>query len=142
MDGYGRIMINRICYKAHRLSWEIFNNKGIPSGMCILHNCPKEDNRKCVNPEHLRIGTPFENMQDRKKKGMYKCGKDHPLAKNPSFAARGSKCGNSKFSEKEVIEMRKIYSLGKHSLSQLGRMFKCKHSTIRRIVKREGWTHI
>ena len=44
----------------HRASWRLHNGK-IPKGMFVLHKC---DNPLCVNPEHLYIGTQFNNMKD------------------------------------------------------------------------------
>jgi hypothetical protein len=38
----------------------------IPKDMVIMHKC---DNRKCINPEHLKLGTLQENNQDRINKG-------------------------------------------------------------------------
>ena len=46
---------------AHRYSWEIFNNKKIPKGLCVLHKC---DTPECINPRHLFIGTQQENIKD------------------------------------------------------------------------------
>ena len=45
----------------HRVSYEVFNGT-IPEKMLVLHSC---DNRKCCNPEHLRVGTYKENLTDR-----------------------------------------------------------------------------
>ena len=50
---------------AHRLAW-ILTNGPIPEGMRVLHTC---DIRSCVNPEHLRLGTDFDNAMDKMMKG-------------------------------------------------------------------------
>src|SRR5690348_3125750 len=46
---------------AHRVSWEIFNKREIPSGMLVMHKC---DNPRCVKPEHLSLGDARENTND------------------------------------------------------------------------------
>jgi hypothetical protein len=63
--GYGMIRADHGMRTTHRVSYE--EHKGIiPLGMCVLHNC---DNPKCVNPDHLRLGTHKDNMQEMISKG-------------------------------------------------------------------------
>lgn len=60
-EGYGRVWVNGKRVFAHRFSLELHTGEKIPKGMKVLHKC---DNKKCINPEHLRPGTQAENVQD------------------------------------------------------------------------------
>ncbi len=50
--------------KAHRASW-VMHNGVIPEGMQVLHKC---DTPRCVNPDHLFLGSQVTNMADMKAK--------------------------------------------------------------------------
>ncbi len=64
-SGYGTIRVNKSTHSTHRTAWRITYGT-IPSGMYICHKC---DNPKCVNPNHLWIGTSQDNSLDRARKG-------------------------------------------------------------------------
>ena len=63
---YGRIMIGRKTVPAHRASYELFYGKKIPEGMIVMHEC---DNRQCIRPDHLSLGTLSDNSKDAARKG-------------------------------------------------------------------------
>ena len=66
--GYGQFYIGKKPFLAHRISWELSFGP-IPAGMYVLHKC---DNKKCVRPSHLFIGTQSDNINDCVAKGRHK----------------------------------------------------------------------
>ena len=72
--GYGRIRVGNGYMGAHRFSWEIHRGP-IPEGMLVCHKC---DVPCCVNPEHLFIGTTFDNSVDKMRKGRYASADNNP----------------------------------------------------------------
>lgn len=85
--GYGSSRHNKRSAQAHRISWMIHYGE-IPQGMFICHKC---DNPACVNPAHLFVGTPADNVRDmiqksrhwRKKSGVVRPPKKIPETPEP-----------------------------------------------------------
>lgn len=108
---------------AHRISYE-FANGPIPKTKFVLHKCDKPN---CVNPKHLRVGTQKENMRDCSLKKRIAKGKDLP---------------QTKLTEKNVRQIRSIYSKGKISMKKIGIMFSINPANVFYIVHKITWAHV
>jgi len=116
---------------AHQLSWLIYNGE-IPSGMFICHHC---DNPACVNPNHLFLGTPQDNVDDKMRKGRHRTrvfyGKEHPQ--------HGTNSPYNKLTENDVREIRKLYVEGE-TLRSIASKFNVVHGVINNIIQGRKWS--
>lgn len=122
ITGYGIINYQGKAKSAHRYSYELFKGE-IPKNHEICHTC---DNRRCVNPEHLFLGSKTENMQDALKKGRFSLGENHY---------------QNKLSEKQVKEIRKEREKGR-SYIDIGKEYGISQESVYDIVKRRTWKHV
>lgn len=119
-DGYARYgeksrIVSRLVYEKHKGE--------IPEGMCVCHSC---DNPGCVNIDHLWIGSNKENNDDKKEKGR---------------CIHGSNHHKSKINEKDVVEIRKLYSEGMFQ-EDISKLYNVSQTTISGIVLRKFWKHV
>lgn len=118
-QGYGQLWNGKRRIMAHRASWEEKNGK-IPEGMHVCHKC---DNPPCINPEHLFLGTDFDNMRDKIEKGRQ---------------AKGSQLG--KLSEDDVVSIKR--KIGKVLQKDIAKEFGVSAATIYYIEKGKTWKHV
>lgn len=111
--GYGCVTHKQKSYLAHRLAWIKVHGE-IPDGLLVRHRC---DNRKCINVDHLELGTHKDNSQDAVERGRW-----------PS----GSKNASAKLTDDIVAYVRRVY-IPRHKEyggAALARLFGVDQSTM------------
>lgn len=149
-NGYGRILHKKKQILVHRMSYKTFVGD-IPQGMIVCHNCPGGDNKSCINPSHLWLGTYQDNMVDASKKGkmkgmqkwtpeMYEKMKDRLKTwKRPDN--RGEKSARSKLKDTDIYEIRNLLKQGL-THKEIGEKFCVSKHTIGNINLNRRWSHI
>lgn len=127
--GYGRIWSKekKTFLRASRISWEIHHGD-FDRSLCVCHHC---DNTRCVNPNHLFLGTAKDNADDRERKNRNKPPVPLPGEKNPA----------AKLKEEDVIEILRLHREGV-SYRLLSQKFGVCQSEIGMIITRKTWAHL
>lgn len=125
--GYGSLFIKGKSFSAHRISYSLFVGE-IRDGYYVCHTC---DTPACINPKHLFLGTPSDNIRDCVRKGR------HIFPDNS-----GENCATSKLRSDQVLEIRKMVSQGLLKKGQIAKLFSVHPSTITQIIQRGSWKNI
>ena len=116
---YGKHRHLGIIKPSHRTSWEIYKG-AIPIGMLVLHKC---DVKLCVNPDHLFLGTPKDNMLDKCRKGRQTKGED---------------VFTNKLTENDVRAIRR----DQRPYKQIAQTHKICYQSVCNIKSHRSWKHI
>ena len=119
--GYGRFNIGGKIVLAHRLSLEMHSGQ---TGTCALHSC---NNPRCVNPLHLRWGTPADNVSDAVKAGR-------------KAVTRGDLSWSHKLSSEQVTSIRLMCKT--HTQASVAKLFGVSSQQVSKIVNLTSWKHL
>jgi hypothetical protein len=120
--GYGQCYINSKKYIASRVSYFI-KNGSFEKKLKVCHSC---DNPKCVNPNHLWLGTSLDNTRDM-------------INKNRAYYVEGEDIGSSKLKTEDVIKIRELYDQNKNTQKELSIIYNVTEPTIRCVIKGFTW---
>lgn len=123
-SGYGLVWHDGKNRIVHRVSCELHHGP-IPAGFHVMHTC---DNRRCINPEHLRAATRQENMADMFQKNRHRVpsGTEHHAAKlSPEVAAQ--------------IRSRYVPYSRIHGSMALAREFGVSQAAVHTCIRGETW---
>ncbi|HZR41989.1 MAG TPA: HNH endonuclease [Ktedonobacteraceae bacterium] len=128
-DGYGRVALSHTKWgHAHRIAYQLVYG-AIPDGLLVCHSC---DNRLCVNPSHLWLGTQADNMRDMAKKGRASKKKVYNLGGKVKLTAEQVK----------AIRTRATNGMDWKTRGEVAKQYGVSISTITRVVNGTTWPHV
>jgi hypothetical protein len=123
-NGYGSLVVSRKRLYAHRVAWETHHGRPVPDGLLVCHTC---DNRRCVRPDHLFVGTDADNSADAIAKGRHVFGDRHPAAR---------------LTDEIVAQIKTAARDEGLGARRLGRRFGLGQRSITRILSGQSWKHV
>jgi hypothetical protein len=118
-NGYGQVHLGGKTAYAHRVAYELRHGP-IANGLYVLHRC---DNRRCVNVDHLFLGTHLDNVVDCVQKSRH---------------AYGDKNGRRKLNAAQAVDIRN--SEGTHD--EIAARYGVSRATVTLIKQRRTWQHL
>jgi hypothetical protein len=131
-NGYGMLTL-RVDGKwrhglAHRIAYAVFIAP-LPETGVIMHTC---DNRGCVRPDHLRLGTQSQNIRDMFDKGR----------RSSDGYARGERSHKSSLTARDVAQIKATYTGKYGQVSALARVYGITPQAMTAIISGETWAHV
>ena len=120
--GYSQVKRNKTILMAHRWVYQEYI-EDIPDGMLVLHRC---DNRVCVSPAHLYLGSHAQNANDMRTKGRSNC-------------LGGASSPHAKLTQSDVDSIRLFYYSGFKTKAELSRIYKVTKTNIGHIIAERSW---
>jgi hypothetical protein len=118
--GYGRMTVDGKTSLVHRVAYAHYNGVEIPKGLMVCHTC---NNRRCMNPDHLYLGTHNDNMRDKAQSNVMK-GEDNPKAL---------------LTKEQVIEIKQHIRERRIVYREIGRMYGVSRQAIKDIASGRTW---
>jgi hypothetical protein len=125
--GYGMFRFEGKVGSSHRASWKL-SHGDIMEGMCVLHTC---DNKLCVNPQHLWLGSQQDNIDDMWRKGRWKTG-------GRSNCIKGMMHYKAKITDQQVKEIRVDLRVQR----LIAKTYGISRSLVSHIKTKRTWAHI
>ncbi len=123
-SGYGSFYYRSKRQQAQRVSWQLFVGK-FPAHLWVLHKC---DNKACVNPDHLFLGTRLDNIRDMDAKG-----------RRVTLPPRGENSGQSKLTHDQASRIIELYETGRYYQHEIAAMFGVGKGAVSKIMRGETW---
>jgi len=122
LNGYGKFWLNDKTISSHRASYLIHKGE-IPDDKLVLHTC---DNAKCVNPDHLVLGTHRDNVRHMQERNRFLTGE------------KNSSCTITTDTARQIIQ--RLIAGGR--VRTIARELGCTRATVTGIAGKVTWKHI
>jgi hypothetical protein len=139
-NGYGKLTKNKKTWLAHRYSYYLKHGE-MQNDFHVCHKC---DNRICVNPDHLFLGTRKDNMQDMINKNRHNFSglRTNGFQKKATLnVLRGEANKNSKLKESDVVDIIAMYKNG-YKQTEISKKYGLRQGYVSKIVRGLFWKHV